>query len=177
MYFYDAFIAAGIAAVVLAVILITVRHKRSSPIPIVCFAAAAALLCLTLWNTRTDRSLALYDTMMSSDKLTVIGSEESRELSFAYSGDHVLTGLDKAPTFVKEADVERLYELVFTRSDTGAHVKLTLCLLRSTKGCPESTYFTKDGRQYCFINESFPYVRAMYVPNNDLANTILDAVL
>ena len=102
---------------------------------------------------------------------------EKKDMPFAFTGSGTLTGLDKAPAFVKESDIERLETLEFKRSDTGAVVRVTLCELKSTAGYPENAYFAREGKQYCFINESFPYIRAMFIPNADLANAILDVVL
>jgi hypothetical protein len=177
MHFYDAFIAAGVLALVFIVILIATKDKRKSLLPIICFAACSLLLCWMLWNTRTEKNLAIYDNVMCSDSVTVTSGSEKRDLPFAFTGSGVLTGLDKAPEFVKESDIERLETLEFRRSDTGAVVRMTLCKLKSTQGYPQSAYFTRDGKQYCFINERFPYVRALFIPNADLANAILDAAL
>lgn len=176
MHFYDAFIAAGVLAVVFLVVLIVTKDKRKSVLPIICFAAVSVFLCWMLWNTRTEKNLAIYDNIMSSDSITVTADSEKRDVPFVFTGSGILTGLDKAPAFVKEGDIERLKTLEFRRSDTGAVVRVTLCELKSLTGYPENVYFTRQGKQYCFINERFPYIRAMFIPNVDLANAILDAV-
>ena len=177
MHFYDAFIAAGVLAVIFIVILLITKEKRKSVLPIICFAAVSLFLCWMLWNTRTEKNLAIYDNMMCSDSITVTAGSEKKDMPFAFTGSGTLTGLDKAPAFVKESDIERLETLEFKRSDTGAVVRVTLCELKSTAGYPENAYFAREGKQYCFINESFPYIRAMFIPNADLANAILDVVL
>ena len=177
MHFYDAFIAAGLLAAVFIVILIVTKNKRKSVLPIICFAAVSVFLCWMLWNTRTEKNLAIYDNVMCSDSITVTSGTEKRDVPFAFTGSGTLTGLDKAPNFVKESDIERLETLEFKRADTGAAVRMTLCELKSTKGYPGNAYFTRDGKQYCFINERFPYIRALFIPNADLANAILDAAL
>ena len=177
MHFYDAFIAAGVLALIFIVILIATKDKRSSVLPIICFAAVSVFLCWMLWNTRVEKNLAIYDNVMCSDSITVTSGSEKRDVPFAFTGSGVLTGLDKAPEFVKESDIERIETLKFKRADNGAVVRMTLCELKSTKGYPGNAYFTRDGKQYCFINERFPYVRALFIPNADLANAILDAAL
>ncbi len=177
MHFYDAFIAAGVLALIFIVILIVTKEKRKSVLPIICFAAVSVFLCWMLWNTRTEKNLAIYDNVMCSESVTVTAGSGKRDVPFAFTGNGTLTGLDKAPEFVKEGDIERLETLEFKRTDTGAAVRMTLCELKSTMGYPKNAFFTRDGKQYCFINERFPYIRAMFIPNAELANAILDAVL